>query len=99
MRHADNSGPTALSDHPQLTLTEWASGAPARVGWYAASLERNDTIRRHHNGKVWSDWCHADAPQPDFDRVRAVPALTQAGIEYRGLNERSAAWLSAEIAA
>ena len=99
MRPAINSEPIATPDHPQFDLTPWANGAPARAGWYAASAERNDTIRRHHDGNLWSDWCHADAPEEDFDRARATPALSQVGIEYRGLTERSAAWVSAEMAA
>lgn len=89
--------PNATDAHPQLTLTPWTTGTPERVGWYVASAEQNDDARRYHDGEQWSDWCHADASEDDHDRARATPARTQSGIEYRGLTEMHAAWLTAEM--
>jgi hypothetical protein len=80
-----------------MNLTLWSTEQPARAGWYNASLERSPDARRYWNGAQWSAPCYADDPQSHFDRARRTVGETQAGMEWRGLTEGSAAWLSAEL--
>ena len=80
-----------------LTLTPWNTGAPERVGWYNASRERNPEAWRYHDGNAWSALCKADDPEAIMDRARATRAVTQDGIEHRGLTEQGAGWLAAEL--
>lgn len=80
-----------------LALTPWSTGAPPEPGWYSASMERNPDARRYWDGSMWSAPCYCDDPQGHFDRARATLGETQDGIEWRGLTESSAAWLTAEM--
>ena len=96
MRANSDFTDTQLQGH-SVALTAWATGTPALAGWYIASLERSDDMRRHWDGRRWSTPCYADDPQGHFDRARSMPAESQAGIEWRGLTEGSAAWLAAEL--
>ena len=82
-----------------LTFTPWLSGPPARPGLYVASTERNESRRAFWDGLRWSEGVDEAASEVAHDTARATPMCPerQRAIEWRGLTERSAASLTAEM--
>lgn len=57
----------------------WMSGNPAEPGWYPASLDMDETARRHWDGRKWSAPVYADDPREHWLRAQVMPASLEPG--------------------
>lgn len=66
-------------------LTPWTTATPPCPGWWNASTERDDTVRRYWGGEKWSTPCYLGDPDGHAERARTAPAETFGKpIEWRG---------------
>ncbi|CAM5795676.1 hypothetical protein [Rhizobacter fulvus] len=82
-----------------IEMTPWTAATikPARIGWFNASMDRDPDIRRYWDGERWSMPVYADFGEPYISRAMSTPADPDDVIPWRGLTERSATWLAAEL--
>lgn len=82
-----------------LAFTPWHNEAPARVGWYEVSLAADIVARAYWTGSAWSAPCDPASCRRTHARARRTSwALRGARPLWRGLAQRSARWLAAELA-
>lgn len=89
-----------MADSILLDLTPWTNGTPPRVGWWAASAERNDDMRSYFDGTIWSEQVDEAASDDELDAARNTPMdpARARSIEWRGLTRDAHDWLAGELA-
>lgn len=67
--------------------TPWRKGPPPCRGWWNASVERNETVRRWWNGHVWSRPARIGTPDEVCARIKRMADLEMSldVVEWRGL--------------
>lgn len=69
--------------------TPWRKGPPPCKGWWNASVQRNETVRRWWNGHVWSRPARIGTPDEVCARIKRMAdhEMSPDVVEWRGLTD------------
>lgn len=72
--------------------TPWRKGPPPCRGWWNASVERNETLRRWWNGRAWSRPVSLGASDAACARIKRIVAndISPDVCEWRGQTDAEA---------